>query len=58
MLQNLEVQDLVYLECVDPAAWSRNSPDIPAVLEAMEVEHVMQLLGSADALIRRTRRCA
>jgi hypothetical protein len=45
---------LACLECVDPAVWSGNSPGISAVLGPSEVERVMQLLESADALIRRT----
>ncbi|KAF5385880.1 hypothetical protein D9615_002371 [Tricholomella constricta] len=42
------------LECIDPILWGGTSPDTPAVLDAWEVEQVMQLLDSSDALIRRT----
>ncbi|TFK44520.1 armadillo-type protein [Crucibulum laeve] len=41
------------LECVDLSLWAGTSPDRPAVLEAQEVERVMQLLGSPDGLIRK-----
>ncbi|GLB37288.1 putative ARM repeat-containing protein [Lyophyllum shimeji] len=42
------------LECVDPVLWAGTSPDVPAVLDGWEVERMMQLLGSHDALVRRT----
>lgn len=45
---------LACLNCVDPAVWSGTAPDIPAVLEAWEVERVLHLLESPDPFIRRT----
>lgn len=45
---------LACLECVEPAIWSGNSPGVPAVLEAWEVERVLHLLESTDPLIWRT----
>lgn len=41
------------LGCIDPIYWAGTTPEIPPVLEAWEVERVMQLLESSDALIRR-----
>ncbi|PBK74014.1 ARM repeat-containing protein [Armillaria solidipes] len=41
------------LECVDPMWWAGITPECPAVLEEWEVERFMQLLDSADPLIRR-----
>ncbi|KAK0494902.1 armadillo-type protein [Armillaria luteobubalina] len=41
------------LECVDPMWWAGIIPECPAVLEEWEVERFMQLLDSADPLIRR-----
>jgi AP-4 complex subunit epsilon-1 len=41
------------LECVDPGLWAGTSEAIPAVLEAWEVEQIMQLLDSNDDFIRR-----
>ncbi|KAI0062104.1 ARM repeat-containing protein [Artomyces pyxidatus] len=40
------------LECVHPTLWAGTSPKIPAVLEAWEVERIMQLLSSPDGAIR------
>ncbi|KAG7449785.1 ARM repeat-containing protein [Guyanagaster necrorhizus] len=40
------------LDCVDPMWWAGTSPECPAVLEEWEVERFMQLLDSADPLIR------
>lgn len=41
------------LESVDPSLWAGTSDAIPAVLEAWEVERIMQLLDSDDGLIRK-----
>ncbi|KAK0459159.1 armadillo-type protein [Desarmillaria tabescens] len=41
------------LECVHPMWWAGITPECPAVLEEWEVERFMQLLDSADPLIRR-----
>ena len=40
------------LACVPPAIWAGTTQDIPAVLEAWEVDRVMQLLSSPDPAIR------
>ncbi|KAH8980845.1 ARM repeat-containing protein [Lactarius hatsudake] len=42
------------LACVPPAIWAGTAQDIPPVLEAWEVERVMQLLSSPDPTIRLT----
>ena len=42
------------LACVPPAIWAGTTQDIPPVLEAWEVERVMQLLSSPDPTIRLT----
>lgn len=44
---------LTCLECIDPVLWAGTLPERPAVLDAWEVEHVMQFLHSADSAIRR-----
>ncbi|KAJ3565906.1 hypothetical protein NP233_g7346 [Leucocoprinus birnbaumii] len=41
------------LESIDPGLWAGTSEAIPAVLEAWEVELIMQLLDSNDDLIRK-----
>jgi len=41
------------LECVDPGLWSGASENIPAALEAREVEQIMQFLDSNDDLMRK-----
>ena len=46
----------LFLSCMDyldPQLWAGTNPDIPTVLEAWEVERVMQLLDSPDSSIRR-----
>jgi AP-4 complex subunit epsilon-1 len=46
----------LFLSCigsVDPNLWAGRSKDMPAILEAWEVEKVMQLLDSNDDLIRK-----
>ncbi|KAF4598384.1 hypothetical protein EYR38_006786 [Pleurotus pulmonarius] len=57
LLTSSDVNDqytfLSCLECLSPALWAGTTPEIPAVLEAWEVERVMQLLYSLDPLIRR-----
>ncbi|SRR6266404_9861132 len=42
------------LACVPPAIWAGTMQDVPPVLEAREVERVMQLLSSPDLTIRLT----
>ena len=42
------------LACIPPAIWAGTTQDIPPVLEAWEVERVMQLLSSPDPTIRLT----
>ncbi|KAH9057664.1 ARM repeat-containing protein [Lactarius vividus] len=42
------------LACVPPAIWAGTTQDVPPVLEAWEVERVMQLLSSPDPTIRLT----
>ena len=41
------------LECLEPALWAGTRSDTPGVLEAWEVERVMQMLDSSDNLIRK-----
>ena len=41
------------LETVEPRLWAGTDPQIPAVLEAFEVELIMQQLDSPDSLIRK-----
>lgn len=57
LLTSSDVNDqytfLSCLECLSPALWAGTTPDIPPVLEAWEVERVMQLLYSKDPLMRR-----
>ncbi|KAF7428422.1 hypothetical protein PC9H_007646 [Pleurotus ostreatus] len=57
LLTSSDVNDqytfLSCLECLTPALWAGTTPDIPPVLEAWEVERVMQLLYSKDPLMRR-----
>jgi AP-4 complex subunit epsilon-1 len=46
----------LFLSCigfVDPNLWVGRSKDMPAILEAWEVEKIMQLLDSNDDLIRK-----
>jgi len=40
------------LACVPPAIWAGTTQEVPAVLEAWEVERVMQLLSAPDPAIR------
>jgi len=40
------------LACVPPAIWAGTTQDVPAVLEAWEVERVMQLLSAPDPALR------
>ena len=40
------------LACIPPAIWAGTTQDIPAVLEAWEVERVMQLLSAPDPTLR------
>ncbi|KAJ3749216.1 armadillo-type protein [Lentinula detonsa] len=44
---------LTCLECLDPQLWAGTTPDVPAVLEQWEVEHIMGYLHSRDAILRR-----
>ncbi|KAF9268806.1 ARM repeat-containing protein [Marasmius fiardii PR-910] len=44
---------LTCLESVDPKFWAGTTPDIPAVLDQWEVEHIMRLLDSRDPLVRK-----
>lgn len=41
------------LESMNPDIWAGTSETIPGVLEAWEVEQIMQLLDSRDNLIRK-----
>ena len=41
------------LECLEPALWSGSNADIPAVLEAWEVERVIALLDFPDVSVRK-----
>lgn len=43
---------LCLLETADPRLWAGTDPQIPAVLDAFEVEIIMQQLDSPDSLIR------
>lgn len=43
---------LCLLETAEPQLWAGTDPKIPAVLDAFEVELIMQQLGSSDGLIR------
>jgi AP-4 complex subunit epsilon-1 len=45
------------LGCLDPTLWAGTTSEAPAVLEAWEVEKVMQLLDSPDSLLRRKVSC-
>lgn len=40
------------LACVPPAIWAGTTQDVPAVLEAWEVERMMQLLSAPDPTLR------
>jgi AP-4 complex subunit epsilon-1 len=40
------------LACVPPAIWAGTTQDVPAVLEAWEVDLMMQLLSAPDLAIR------
>lgn len=44
---------LCLLETTDPRLWAGTDPQIPAVLDAFEVELIMQQLDSSDSLIRK-----
>jgi hypothetical protein len=44
---------LCLLETADPRLWAGIDPQIPAVLDAFEVELIMQQLDSPDSLIRK-----
>lgn len=44
---------LSLLETADPRSWAGTDPRIPAVLDAFEVELIMQQLDSPDSLIRK-----
>jgi AP-4 complex subunit epsilon-1 len=54
LLSNEERLFLSCLACVPPAIWAGTTQDVPPVLEAWEVERVMQLLSSPDPTIRLT----
>lgn len=43
---------LCLLETAEPQLWAGTDPKIPAVLDAFEVELIMQQLDSSDGLIR------
>jgi len=43
---------LCLLETAEPRLWAGTDPQIPAVLDAFEVELIMQQLDSSDSLIR------
>ena len=49
---------LCLLETAEPRLWAGTDPQIPAVLDAFEVELIMQQLDSPDGLIRRKARSA
>lgn len=44
---------LCLLETTDPRLWAGTDPQTPAVLDAFEVELIMQQLDSPDSLIRK-----
>ena len=44
---------LCLLETSEPRLWAGTDPQIPAVLDAFEVELIMQQLDSPDGLIRK-----
>ncbi|KAE9408568.1 hypothetical protein BT96DRAFT_663006 [Gymnopus androsaceus JB14] len=44
---------LTCLECLDPKSWAGTTPDVPAVLEQWEVEHIMGFLDSPDSILRK-----
>ncbi|KAI0285247.1 armadillo-type protein [Russula brevipes] len=55
LLSNDVSEQLLFLSClacVPPAIWAGTTQDVPAVLEAWEVERVMQLLSAPDPAIR------
>ncbi|KZV67773.1 ARM repeat-containing protein [Peniophora sp. CONT] len=41
------------LSCVDPELWAGIKPERPLVLDALEVERIVKLMGSSDPAIRR-----
>jgi AP-4 complex subunit epsilon-1 len=43
---------LCLLETAEPRLWAGTDPQIPAVLDAFEVELIMQQLDSPDSLVR------
>ncbi|VDB85198.1 unnamed protein product [Peniophora sp. CBMAI 1063] len=43
---------LACLSCVDPDVWAGTVPERPLLLDALEVERVVQLMASPDPLIR------
>ncbi|KAI0003205.1 armadillo-type protein [Russula compacta] len=54
LLNDLSGQHLFLscLACVPPAIWAGTAQDVPAVLEAWEVDRMMQLLSAPDPAIR------
>jgi AP-4 complex subunit epsilon-1 len=40
------------LACVPPAIWAGTTQDVPAILEAWEVDRMMQLLSAPDPALR------
>ncbi|KAJ3810385.1 armadillo-type protein [Lentinula aff. lateritia] len=44
---------LTCLECLDPQLWAGTTPEIPAVLEQREVEHIMKFLDHHDSVLRK-----
>ncbi|KAI0282501.1 armadillo-type protein [Russula aff. rugulosa BPL654] len=55
LLSNDSSEQLLFLSClacVPPAIWAGTTQDVPAVLEAWEVERVMQLLSAPDPALR------
>ncbi|KAJ4493938.1 armadillo-type protein [Lentinula edodes] len=44
---------LTCLECLDPQSWAGITPEIPAVLEQWEVEHIMKFLDHHDSVLRK-----
>jgi AP-4 complex subunit epsilon-1 len=44
---------LCLLETAEPRLWAGTDPQIPALLDAFEVELIMQQLDSPDSLIRK-----
>lgn len=44
---------LCLLETVEPRLWAGTDPQVPSVLDAFEVELIMQQLDAPDGLIRK-----